>query len=54
MGLMRAHGSSHGINTGTHNGGWLANHHRCLQAMGGWAHPEDMMDDVSLARPVGI
>jgi hypothetical protein len=34
MGLMRANGSVNGVNKGTHAGGWLANHHRCLQAIG--------------------
>ena len=34
LGLMRANGSVHGVNKGTHKGGWLANHHRCLQAIG--------------------
>ena len=33
-GLMRANGRVHGVNKGTHKGGWLANHHRGLQAIG--------------------
>ena len=34
MGLMRANGSVNGVNKGTDEGGWLANYHRGLQAIG--------------------
>ena len=34
MGVMRADGGVNGVNKGTYKGGWLANHHRCLQAIG--------------------
>jgi hypothetical protein len=34
LGLMRANGSVNGVNKGTYEGGWLANYHRGLQAIG--------------------
>ena len=34
MGLMRTNSGVNGVNKGTHEGGWLANHHRYLQAIG--------------------
>ena len=34
MGLMPANGSVNSVHTGTDEGGWLANYHRGLQAIG--------------------
>ena len=53
LGLMRANGGVNGFNKGTYEGGWLSNNHRRLQAMGGGARPEGVMDDFSLTRPAG-
>ena len=34
MGLLRANSGVNSFNKGTHEGGWLSNNHRRLQAMG--------------------
>ena len=35
IGLMRTNYGVNGVNKGTHEGGWLSNNHRRLQAIGG-------------------
>jgi hypothetical protein len=54
MGLTRANGSVHGVNKGTHKGGWFANHHRCLQAMGDMHNQRTSQTILAWRDPWGI